>query len=296
MLQVQQVRKSFGERVVVDDVSFEVHDGEIFALLGPNGAGKTTLLRMITNLLVPDSGSILLDGKPVGSAAGVHVAYLPEERGLYRRVPILEGLMYQAELKGMSAPAARAQAGALLDEFGLAAWAAKPGAALSKGMQQKVQLCTALIGDARLLILDEPFTGLDPVNVVLLEAVLARRRAAGTIVLLSTHQMSKVEQQCDRALLLDRGRTVLLGTVREMRLRYAANMVRVEGDDVPAGIPGVASMARDRGAATLQLAQDALPGDVLAALVARGVRVTSFLPVVPPLEDIFVHVVSGGAR
>ena len=176
----------------------------------------------------------------------------------------------------------------------LAAWAKKQGSALSKGMQQKVQLCTALIGDPQLLILDEPFSGLDPVNVALLEDVLKRRRAAGTTVLLSTHQMNKVEQQCDRALMINRGHMVLYGTVRDIRMQYAENAFLDEGGDVPSGIPGVRAVERVNGATKLYLERAAKSNDVLRALLDRGVQVGSFAPVVPPLEDIFVHVVETG--
>ena len=295
MLQVRNVRKVYDDRAVVNDVSFDVQSGEIFALLGPNGAGKTTLIRMITDILKPDAGTVRLDGQAVGAGKKARIAYLPEERGLYRKVAILDALRYQGELKGMSARDARAQSVALLEEFGLATWAKKQGSALSKGMQQKVQLCTALIGDPELLILDEPFSGLDPVNVALLEEVLKRRRAAGTTVLLSTHQMNKVEQQCDRALMINRGHMVLYGTVREIRMKYAEHAFVIEGGEVPMGVPGVKSVTRQNGSTKLQLERGARSNDVLRALLDRGVDVASFTPVVPPLEDIFVHVVETGA-
>src|SRR4029077_11528351 len=209
MLQVRDVVKSYDGRAVVNRVSFEVGAGEIFALLGPNGAGKTTLIRMITDILRPDSGEIDLDGQKVGSGIQRTIAYLPEERGLYRRSKVLEVLAYYGQLKGLSAAQALQAAGALLDRVELRDWGLKQIQTLSKGMQQKLQLCTALIGDPRLLILDEPFSGLDPINVQLFERVLQERRAAGTTILLSTHQMNKVEQLCDRALMINRGHMVL---------------------------------------------------------------------------------------
>jgi ABC-2 type transport system ATP-binding protein len=294
MLEVRSVRKVYDGRAVVNDVTFDVHPGEIFALLGPNGAGKTTLIRMITDILKPDAGTITLDGKPMTGPNRPRTSYLPEERGLYRKVPVLEALAYYGELKMMSARDARAAAVALLEEFELAAWAKKQVQALSKGMQQKLQLCTALIGDPRLLILDEPFSGLDPVNVQLLEDVLRRRRAAGTTVLLSTHQMNKVEQQCDRALMINRGHMVLYGNVGDIRRQYAEHAFLVEGGDVPAGIAGVRSLDPVNGATKVTLERAARSADVLRALLDRGVQVSSFTPVIPPLEDIFVHVVTTG--
>ena len=215
MLQVRNAKKIYDDRTVVNDVSFDVAGGEIFALLGPNGAGKTTLIRMITDIVRPDGGTITFDGHAVGGPNRPRMAYLPEERGLYKKVPVLDALAYFGELKGLSTGDSRRDSIMLLEEFGLAAWAKKQVNALSKGMQQKLQLCTALIAKPELLILDEPFTGLDPINVQVLEDVLKRRRAEGTTVLLSTHQMNKVEQQCDRALLINRGHKV--GAARSPR-------------------------------------------------------------------------------
>ncbi|MBI5170781.1 MAG: ATP-binding cassette domain-containing protein [Candidatus Eisenbacteria bacterium] len=295
MLEIRSVRKTYDDRVVVNDVSFEVQPGEIFALLGPNGAGKTTLIRMITDIIKPDGGQILMNGQPLAGSGRTKISYLPEERGLYRKVPVLDALSYIGELKDMGAAKSRAAAVALLEEFGLAAWAKKQVSALSKGMQQKVQLCSALIGDPELLILDEPFSGLDPVNVQILEDVLRRRRAAGTTVILSTHQMNKVEQQCDRALMINRGHMVLYGTVRDIRQQYAEHAVLVEGGEVPGGVAGVKAMERVNGGTKLSLERGAAADQVLRALLDRGVTVKSFAPVVPPLEDVFVHVVNTGA-
>ncbi len=294
MLEVRSVRKVYDGRAVVNDVSFEVHPGEIFALLGPNGAGKTTLIRMITDILRPDAGAITLDGQPLRGEHRPRVSYLPEERGLYRKVPVLDALAYFGELKGMGPRAARDSAVALLEEFELAAWARKQVSALSKGMQQKLQLCSALIGDPQLLILDEPFSGLDPINVAILEDVLRRRRAAGTTVLLSTHQMNKVEQQCDRALMINRGHMVLYGNVGDIRRNHAEHAFLVEGGEVPASVPGVRARASMKGGTKVTLERGADPASVLGALIERGVAVRGFTPLVPPLEDIFVHVVTAG--
>ena len=210
---------------------------------------------------------------------------------LHRRL----ALSYYGELNGLGSGGARKAAVALLEEFELAAWARKPVHALSKGMQQKLQLCSALIGDPQLLILDEPFTGLDPVNVALLEEVLQRRRAAGTTVLLSTHQMNKVEEQCDRALMINRGHMVLYGKVGDIRRQYAEHAFDVEGGEVPMGVPGLKSREKRNGVTRLVLEREARPTDVLRSLLDRGMAVESFTRVIPPLEDIFVHVVHTGA-
>jgi ABC-2 type transport system ATP-binding protein len=294
MLEVRGVTKRFDGRPVVDDVTFQVERGEVFALLGPNGAGKTTLIRMITDILRPDIGTIRFEGRPVDSEARHAISYLPEERGLYRRARVIEVLGYFGELKGMPGRRAREAARELLDRVELGEWAEKQVQTLSKGMQQKVQLCTALIGSPRLLILDEPFTGLDPLNVQLFEEILAERSAQGTTVLLSTHQMNKVEQVCDRALMIHRGRMVLYDPVRTIRKRYADHAVLVRTEDALGDLPGVKSIQSSDGDHKLTLEADATAEAVLRALLERRVRIESFALATLPLEDIFVKVVREG--
>ena len=294
MLEVRDIVKTFDGRAVVNRVSFEVRPGEIFALLGPNGAGKTTLIRMITDILKPDSGEIVLDGTRVGGDSRRQIAYLPEERGLYRRVSPIDVLVYYGQLKGLSAHAARSAGLALLGRMELAEWATKQVQTLSKGMQQKVQFCTALIGDPRLLILDEPFTGLDPLNTQLFEEILAERRAAGSTVLLSTHQMNKVEQLCDRALMINRGHMVLYGSVRDFRRQYADHAVIVRCDRRPDAVAGVHRVEPSDGDWKLMLESSASPQSVLRDLVASGLAIESFSIANLPLEDVFVRVVREG--
>ena len=294
MLEIRECTKRFDGRAVVNRVSFEVQPGEIFALLGPNGAGKTTLIRMITDILRPDDGEVLFQGRPVGGGLRREIAYLPEERGLYRRVRTLEALAYYGELKGMGRHQARDRAMELLTRVGLAEWAMKQVQALSKGMQQTVQLCTALIGDPQLMILDEPFSGLDPINVQLLEDILRERRAAGATVLLSTHQMNKVEQQCDRALMINRGHMVLYGEVRQLRRQYAGHTIAVRAEGMPERLPGVTAIERMNGETTLTLEPQTTPRDVVRALLERGIEIESFAVAALPLEDIFVKVVREG--
>ena len=294
MLEVRNIVKTFDGRAVVNHVSFEVRPGEIFALLGPNGAGKTTLIRMITDILKPDSGEIVLDGSRVGGDSRRQIAYLPEERGLYRRVSPIEVLVYYGELKGLSAQAARAAGLALLERMELAEWATKQVQTLSKGMQQKVQFCTALIGEPRLLILDEPFTGLDPLNTQLFEEILAEHRAAGSTVLLSTHQMNKVEELCDRALMINRGHMVLYGSVRDFRRQYADHAVMVRCDRRPDAVTGVHGIEPVDGEWKLMLEPSASPQSVLRDLVATGLGIESFSVANLPLEDVFVKVVREG--
>jgi ABC-2 type transport system ATP-binding protein len=279
---------------VVNRVSFDVHPGEVFALLGPNGAGKTTLIRMITDILRPDTGTILLDDRPIDEKTRHSIAYLPEERGLYRRSRVIDVLAYYGQLKGLTLRAARDAARSLLGRVELGEWADKQVQALSKGMQQKVQLCTALIGTPRLLILDEPFSGLDPLNVQLFEEILHERRAAGATVLLSTHQMNKVEEVCDRALMLNRGHMVLYGTVHEIRRRHADHAVMVRTEQTPGSLPGVMAVERANHDFKLTLEANTTPESVLHALLEQGVRLESFALATLPLEDIFVKVVREG--
>ncbi len=294
MLEVRDVLKSYDGRPVVHHVSFEVKPGEIFALLGPNGAGKTTLIRMITDIIKPDSGSILLEGRPVGGAERQRVAYLPEERGLYRSVPVQDVLAYFGQLKGLTPRDARSASLALLDRVELRDYAAKKVQTLSKGMQQKIQLCTALIGEPRLMILDEPFSGLDPINVQLFEDILHERRAAGTTVLLSTHQMNKVEQVCDRALMMNRGHMVLYGTVRDIRRSHSDDAILVRTEGRLEAIPGVHASEAVNGEHKLTLDHGVTPESVLRVLLDRGQPIESFSRATLPLEDIFVKVVREG--
>jgi ABC-2 type transport system ATP-binding protein len=294
MLDVRDVLKQYDGRAVVQRVSFSVAPGEIFALLGPNGAGKTTLIRMITDIIKPDAGAIVLDGRPIARRGDARISYLPEERGLYRRERVIDVLSYYGQLKGLAPAAARASALQLLERVELQEWASRQVQALSKGMQQKVQLCTALIGDPRLLILDEPFTGLDPINTQLFEDILQERRAAGTTVLLSTHQMNKVEELCDRALMINRGHMVLYGPVRDIRREHSGNAIVVRSDRAFDRVPGVARQESSSGETRLTLEAGATPRGVLQALLAQGVEIESYTVAAMPLEDIFVKVVREG--
>jgi ABC-2 type transport system ATP-binding protein len=250
---------------------------------------------MITDIVRPDGGTITYDGRPVSHPQRARISYLPEERGLYKKVPVLNSLAYYGELKGLSSGDARRESIELLEEFGLAAWARKQVSVLSKGMQQKLQLCSTLIGRPELLILDEPYSGLDPINVQILEDVLRRRRGEGTTVLLSTHQMNKVEQQCDRALMINRGHMVLYGNVGEIRRQHAENVFHLHADGTPRRVEGVHSLVAENGQWKVGLERGAHPAAVLRALLEQGLAVRAFVPVVPPLEDIFVRVVMTGA-
>jgi len=303
-LQVDNVSKSYDGKVAVDQVSFEVNGGEVFGLLGPNGAGKSTMIRMTMDILRPDSGRILVSGRPSTDADHDKVGYLPEERGLYRKQKVIDVLDYFGRLKGMKGPGVKAKATAALERVGLGEWAGKRVDALSKGMQQKVQIVGTLLHEPEVVILDEPFTGLDPVNARMVKDVIAALKREGRLVVLSTHQMDQVEELCDRIVMIDRGRRVLYGTVREIKKRYAeemravggrGNVVIVDGEGDFTTLPGVLSAAAVGGATQLTLAPELVPERFLAQAIAAGMRIARFEAAPTPLEDIFVHVVTSNS-
>jgi ABC-2 type transport system ATP-binding protein len=292
IIQVHDLVKRYGDVVAVDHLSFEVERGEIFGLLGPNGAGKTTTIRVIMDILNPDAGTVTVLGQPPGRAKG-RVGYLPEERGLYRNLKVLDTLVYLAELKGVPRSAARERAVGLLERIQLEEWAARKVRDLSRGMQQRLQFAASLVHDPDALILDEPFQGLDPVNVERIKDFVAALHREGKTIVLSTHQMNLVEALCDRILLINRGQAVLYGSLAAIKREHAPNAIRVRAPHLPPDLPGVVAVERDDGAFDLTLAEGARPQEVLRALLDRGVEVQAFEVAPVPLEDIFVAAVSG---
>jgi len=291
ILQVRNLTKRYGELVAVDDLSFEVEPGEVFGLLGPNGAGKTTTTRLILGIVPPDVGHItVLGGSP--AVAQSRIGYLPEERGLYRNVRVLDMLVYLAELKGVSRLRARQRAMEWLGHVGLDDRANSKVKDLSRGMQQRLQVVASIVHDPDLVFLDEPFQGLDPINVDRVKGVIADLRQEGKTVVLSTHQMSLVEVLCDRILLINRGRSVLYGPLAEIKREFAPHAVRVRAPEIPPGLPGVVAVEPKDGAFHLSLAEGTAPRDVLRALVDREVDVQAFEVAPVPLEEIFIRVVA----
>ncbi len=293
---VEDIRKSYGNTKAVDALSFRVEPGEVFALLGPNGSGKTTTIRMILDILRPDSGSIrVLGGRP-GAASASRIGYLPEERGLYRNARVLEVMVYLGQLKGMGGRAARERALALLERLDLAAHARSKVSELSKGMQQKVQFAVTVLHEPRLIIVDEPFSGLDPVNTQVLEALLREMRARGVAIVMSTHQMHRVEAMADRLLMINRGQQKLYGPVAEIRRQFASHALLVEGEGDWAQLPGVSAVTAGaaQGEALLQLMPATTADDVLAAIAAAGdMHIRRFELATPGLAEIFIRVVEG---
>ncbi len=294
----EHISKDYGAFRAVDDLTFEVFAGEIFALLGPNGSGKTTTIRMVLDILKPDTGRISVLGAPLNEQTKNRIGYLPEERGLYRGVPVLDVMVYLGALKGMSPKEARRRSLALLEQLELAEHAKKKVNELSKGMQQKVQFAVTVLHQPDLVIIDEPFSGLDPVNAMVIKRLLMDMRSAGTAVVMSTHQMQQVEEMADRLLMINRGQQRLYGQVDAVRKQYAAHAIVVEGQGDWASLPGVVSVeplgeTNANGAGVLlHLDERATTDSVLAAIAAAGdMRIRRFEEAVPSLNDIFIQVV-----
>lgn len=293
MLQATHLRKTFTSLVAVDDVSLTARSGRILGLLGPNGAGKTTTIRMILNILSPDSGHVSYEGKPFSKEVVSTIGYVPEERGLYRKSRLLDSIVYFAELKGMTRTAARDEAGRWLRRFMLDGQEGRRLEELSKGNQQKVQFILAVVHDPRLLVLDEPFSGLDPVNQEMMKGVLLDLRDQGKALILSTHQMEQAEEMSDDLTLIDHGTVVLSGSIGDVKKRYGKNSVRVEfaGDEsLIRTIDGVARIALSPNVAELELLSGEDPQRVLKQLVEL-VEIRSFEVVEPSLRSIFMRVV-----
>src|SRR5258706_3947560 len=252
-ISVTNVAKRYGKHIAVDKLSFDVQRGEIFSMLGPNGAGKTSTIRMILDIIKPDSGTIEVLGAPFTEATKERIGYLPEERGLYKGVPLVELLTYLGTLKGMESSDATRRANELLDEVGLGENKKSKVSELSRGMSQKVQFVATILHDPELLIIDEPFSGLDPVNTEMIKDMMYKLKAKGHTVVMSIHEMHQVEEMADRLLMINRGQRVLYGSVDEVRQQYAENAARVSGEGDWARLPGVSEVKTEDGGRTATL-------------------------------------------
>jgi ABC-2 type transport system ATP-binding protein len=294
---VEHISKSYGDFRAVRDLTFEVFSGEIFAMLGPNGAGKSTTIRMILDILKPDTGSIAVLGAPLTDATKDRIGYLPEERGLYRNVPVLEMMVYLGTLKGLSGRDARMRAMRYLERLDLAEHAKKKVSELSKGMQQKVQFAVTVLHEPDLIIIDEPFSGLDPINTMVIKDLLLDFVKQDKAVVMSTHQMQQVEEMAERLLMIDRGEQKLYGTVDAVRAQYALPAVRVEGQGDWMRLSGVERIEVEENgkhSVLLYLKPGTQPDDVLVEIARRDdMHIRSFELAVPSLNDIFVQVVTG---
>ena len=293
VLSFRAVSKRFGRSTALEGVSLEVIRGEVFGLLGPNGAGKTTLIRIGLDILRPDRGAVILLGGPPVRASLDRVAYLPEERGVYRRAKVHEFLEYLGRLKGLSRADAQRSAVHWLERVGLIGVTKQRVESLSKGMTQKIQIAACLMTDPELCILDEPFSGLDPVNVALVKDLIDERRARGRTTVLSTHMMHQVEALCDRVALLHRGKVVVYGELAEIRRRYSPHEVRV-WTPMELDALGIDAIRDGAGSWRVALPQNESASAYLHQLVRGGVLIDRYEPLIVPMDEIFVHVVSGG--
>ncbi len=295
-LSVIELVKRYDEMTAVDHLSFSIGRGELFGLLGPNGAGKTSTLRAVMGIVPADEGSIRVLGGAPSSVRG-RVGYLPEERGLYAKQRLLEVLVFLAQLKGLDADTARDNAMRWLERVDLKDRAQSKIQELSRGMQQKAQLVATLVHDPELLILDEPFQGLDPVNVDLVRTILHELQAEGKTIVLSSHQMNLVEELCDRILLINRGRSVLYGSLDDIKRRYAERTVRLRTTaDLGrlASLVGADNVERRNGIYTLHLGERE-PNELLRALLDAEIEIQGYEVATAPLQDIFVAAVKGEA-
>jgi ABC-2 type transport system ATP-binding protein len=291
---IDSVTKRFGEVVALDDVSLQIEPGEVFGFLGANGAGKTTAMRIVLDILRPDSGSVSWNGRPNSDAARSTWGYLPEERGLYAKMTVLDQLVFFAKLQGCSPKDASREAREWLERFRIPEYADRRAEQLSKGNQQKIQFIAAILHDPQVLLMDEPFTGLDPIKVAMLKEAFLEMRDRGKTLLFSTHQMEQVEEMCQSIAILDRGRVVIGGTVRDVRRSTGRQVVRlaVEGDpqiDWLAALAGVQVTRRGQDYVEATVDKGTDPGRVLQEALGRGSRVLHFEITDPSLEQVFIE-------
>lgn len=301
LIECKNVCKNFGTKVALDNVSLNVPEGKIYGLLGPNGAGKTTMIRIINRITIPNSGEVLFNGRPITQRDVEKIGYLPEERGLYRKMEVGDQAMYLAQLKGMSEKDARAELKKWFVKFGIQDWWKKKVEELSKGMAQKVQFITTVVHKPSLMILDEPFSGFDPVNAELIRKEILELKEQGATIILSTHNMESVEELCDNIALINKSHLVLSGGVDEIRRQYGNNHVELiySGENALAPVEGLFSVISDaddngRHTAVLSLDHEGLGNEVLTAVIGQGLLVNSFKELLPRMNDIFIKLVTEG--
>ena len=282
IIECKNVCKNFGEKVALDHVSLEIPEGQIFGLLGPNGAGKTTLIRIINRITIPNGGEVLFNGRPITQADVARIGYMPEERGLYRKMKVGDQAMYLAQLKGMTAADARAALKDWFVRFGIQSWWDKKVEELSKGMAQKLQFITTVVHKPSLMILDEPFSGFDPVNAEVIRQEILRLKNEGATIILSTHNMESVEELCDNIALINKSRLVITGGVEQIRRDYGNNNVELVWTDANGRHTEVLPRETD-GTSTLR-----------SFLEKDGVQINSYKELMPRMNDIFIKLVTEG--
>ena len=282
IIECKDICKNFGEKVALDHVSLDIPEGGIFGLLGPNGAGKTTLIRIINRITIPSGGEIFFNGRPITQEDVARIGYMPEERGLYRKMKVGDQAMYLAQLKGMSAAAARQALKEWFIRFGIQSWWDKKVEELSKGMAQKLQFITTVVHKPSLMILDEPFSGFDPVNAEIIRQEILRLKDEGATIILSTHNMESVEELCDNIALINKARLVITGGVEQIRRDYGNNNVELVYTDADGRHEVVLPRETD-GASTLRTYLD-----------KEGVQINSYKELMPRMNDIFIKLVTEG--
>lgn len=297
ILKLEDVVKSYHNHLAVDRVSFTMRKGCIFGMLGPNGAGKTSLIRIITTITQADSGSVFLEGEKLNASHPEQIGYMPEERGLYKKMGVGENLMYLAQLKGMSHKKAKSDIGEWMERFEITEWWDKKVEELSKGMQQKIQFISTVVHRPKLLILDEPFSGLDPINTNLIKDEIARLNSEGTSIIFSTHRMEQVEEICEEIVLINAGKNILNGTVSEIKNKFKDNLFEVKsvGANQSSLIDFPIHEQINEKTVIYQLNEGQEPNDLLRKLIDLRISIQSFQEVLPSLNEIFIKKVGGDA-
>jgi ABC-2 type transport system ATP-binding protein len=298
LLELIQLKKYFATQKAVDDISFTINQGSIFGLLGPNGAGKTTLLRMITGIFYPDSGEVVFNGKKFDSLSDFrNIGYMPEERGLYKKMKIGEQAVYLARLKGLSHAEATQKVKEWFVKFEMQSWWNKKVEDLSKGMSQKLQFVTTVLHEPKLIILDEPFSGLDPVNANLIKDEIFKLAKSGSTIIFSTHRMEQVEEICDHIVLINKGKKILDGSVNGIKQDFKKNIYQVGAAVLPEQLMTYIFevVKHESNQVLIRLQHEATPNDVLKHFINQGVAIHSFNEVLPSLNDIFIQLVEGTA-
>ncbi len=290
-LSLQHVIKRYGNYIASDEVSFEIPKGKIFGMLGPNGAGKTTLIRMITRILYPDSGTILFDGELLSDKHTEQIGYMPEERGLYKKMKVGEHLVYLARLKGLSLAQAKEKVNFWLTRLEIADWYHKSIEELSKGMSQKIQFIATVLHNPELLILDEPFSGLDPINSKLIEEEINLLSQQGKTIIFSTHRMEQVEEICNDIVLINKGRKILEGEIKELKQRFKENKFRVlfNGEIANDLLNKLDVLSQAKGDVVVQFSEEHHGNDLLKLFIEHEVEVTAFNEILPSINEIFIR-------
>ena len=301
ILRLENVIKTYEKHTAVNNVSFEVPKGSVFGLLGPNGAGKTSLIRIITTITGADSGTVFLDGEQLNSNHPSQIGYMPEERGLYKKMKVGDHLMYLAQLKGLSKTAAKEQINHWFDKFSITDWWDKKVEELSKGMQQKIQFIATVIHRPKLLILDEPFSGLDPINTNLIKSEIDEMHQNGTSIIFSTHRMEQVEEVCEHIVLINQGQKILAGKVTDVKNKYKDNLYKIKymgslpGDlkSMDAADDSYKIVNQSKQSITVQVTEESASNKLLNYLINKGVHIQSFSEILPTLNEIFIKQVEG---